>query len=581
MSARSIPLNIEDELSGRNLVGRLSVIVEGVPVRGALSAGTNNRDGTWSLNVGELAGLRFEPPENGDEARNLTVRILRYDEDGFDYASTVALFDIHVGAPDGAPRAEGPTATEIKQDAATQSAMDHWKAEVEQRLAQAEAAWEVESEERRATDKAAGEVEFEERLAADKAAWKVEFDERLAAGKAVWEAEEMQRLADVQSTWKAQEKEHLAAAKAAGDCELKQTLTEAKAAWRADDERYRKEAEEMWVRDEERRLGTAKQHWETETARRLRDADAAWRAGEDERLAEARKAWESEESSQRAQAEADWKVDQEYRLTALRETWEENLERHIAVAREAWETELEHRAAGAGTDSKTHGAGLPRLEPVFDAVECALTAASPSAPAEPLEPDAPAVFHDPEPEFYAQPDRMVLARHAIEEVKREAEERKLELAERKRRAKDAARGIADKRHRRTTLKARRMIGHFKPDIPWRKLALACSVIAGVIYLISSGGPNLTVFKNSLLSLRDRVADQKTQNVFFVRPARVNVRAQASTASAVIAQVVHATALLEIRRQEEWIQVTLPGGADKQGWVHASLLTSKPAANPLQ
>ena len=377
----------------------------------------------------------------------------------------------------------------------------------------------------------------------------------------------------------------MAAAKVVWDNELKQTLAEAKAAWRADDERYRKEAEAMWTRDEERRLATAKQNWQAETTRRLRDAETSWRAGEEERVAEARKAWESEEISQRAQEQAEWKADQEYRLMALRETWEANLDRHIAVAREAWEMELAHRAADAVPDSKTNGAGPPRLEPVFEPVveseESAPPVESPPAPAEPLEPDAPAVFHDPEPEFYAEPDRMVLARHAIEEVKREAEERKLELEERKRRGKDAARGIAERRHRRTTLKAKRKIGHFKPDIPWRKLALACSVVVGVIYLISSGGPNLTVLKNSLLSLRDRVAEQETQKVFFVRASRVNVRAEASRASAVITQVVQATALLEVRRQGEWIEVTLPGGADKQGWVHSSLLTSEPAASPLQ
>ena len=114
MSAQSIPLNIKNELSNRGLVGRLLVIVERVPVGGALSAGTNNQNGTWSLKVGELADLRFVPPEDGGaDVRNLTVRILRYDEDGFDYASTAALFDIHVGNPDGAPRAEGPSSTRV------------------------------------------------------------------------------------------------------------------------------------------------------------------------------------------------------------------------------------------------------------------------------------------------------------------------------------------------------------------------------------------------------------------------------------------------------------------------------------
>ena len=52
-----IPLDILTPLQEKGVSGRLKLIIEDMPPGGALSAGTNNWDSTWSLTVDELNGL--------------------------------------------------------------------------------------------------------------------------------------------------------------------------------------------------------------------------------------------------------------------------------------------------------------------------------------------------------------------------------------------------------------------------------------------------------------------------------------------------------------------------------------------
>jgi uncharacterized protein YgiM (DUF1202 family) len=62
----------------------------------------------------------------------------------------------------------------------------------------------------------------------------------------------------------------------------------------------------------------------------------------------------------------------------------------------------------------------------------------------------------------------------------------------------------------------------------------------------------------------------------VRAKSVNLRAAASTSARVITRLTQATAVSQIGRQGDWIQVALPGEPGRQGWVHASLVTTVPA-----
>ncbi|MCH8184401.1 MAG: hypothetical protein IID55_14585, partial [Proteobacteria bacterium] len=90
------PLDLLPGLTERNIAGKISLIIEGMPVGGTLSAGTNNWDNTWSLKTEDLKNLQFISCEGDDKDHTLTVRVLRYDADGFDVATTAALYDVTV-----------------------------------------------------------------------------------------------------------------------------------------------------------------------------------------------------------------------------------------------------------------------------------------------------------------------------------------------------------------------------------------------------------------------------------------------------------------------------------------------------
>ncbi len=196
-----IPLDILPELSERGVSGKMMLIVEGMPIGSSLSAGTNNWDNTWSLKVDELSGLRFIPSAGDHGGHTLTVRVLCFDADGFDVASTAALIDIAVepaaaaangtGAPGAGDRmlAEAEARGKVEQKQALEEARDAWQAREEDRLAEAKAQWEREFAERLARIEGNVAVEQNKRLAAALAAQKSEENNQRAAARAAWNAE--------------------------------------------------------------------------------------------------------------------------------------------------------------------------------------------------------------------------------------------------------------------------------------------------------------------------------------------------------------------------------------------------------
>src|SRR5437016_4028412 len=74
----------------------LRVTVAGVPIGATLSAGTNNGNGTWTLNSTQLSGLTIKPPLNSDAAFTLTVTATSTESNGGNTASTVAPLAVKV-----------------------------------------------------------------------------------------------------------------------------------------------------------------------------------------------------------------------------------------------------------------------------------------------------------------------------------------------------------------------------------------------------------------------------------------------------------------------------------------------------
>ena len=95
----SIPLDISVALpEGADETEAVTeIVVSGLPAGAILSAGTDNGDGTWTLEIGDLGALRITPPEDSGADFSLTVTATSAEADG-DEATTVATLDVSVAS---------------------------------------------------------------------------------------------------------------------------------------------------------------------------------------------------------------------------------------------------------------------------------------------------------------------------------------------------------------------------------------------------------------------------------------------------------------------------------------------------
>jgi len=95
----AIALSIDTELLDAN--EGISITISGVPDGATLSAGTDNGDGTWTLDVADLDGLTITPGENFSGSFDLTVSVSTID--GTDSAVVVEEITVDVAGVADAP----------------------------------------------------------------------------------------------------------------------------------------------------------------------------------------------------------------------------------------------------------------------------------------------------------------------------------------------------------------------------------------------------------------------------------------------------------------------------------------------
>ncbi|KZB56581.1 Ig-like domain-containing protein [Thalassospira xiamenensis] len=95
----AIALSIDTELLDAN--EGISITISGVPDGATLSAGTDNGDGTWTLDVADLDGLTITPAENFSGSFDLTVSVTT--TDGTDSAVVVEEITVDVAGIADAP----------------------------------------------------------------------------------------------------------------------------------------------------------------------------------------------------------------------------------------------------------------------------------------------------------------------------------------------------------------------------------------------------------------------------------------------------------------------------------------------
>jgi hypothetical protein len=106
---------------------------------------------------------------------------------------------------------------------------------------------------------------------------------------------------------------------------------------------------------------------------------------------------------------------------------------------------------------------------------------------------------------------------------------------------------------------------------WRvAAALFCVglVGAGVVQMVRTGADPRAVFERMTAA---------NQDLLYVRAESAIVRASASSDATVINSLSRDTAIKELRRRGNWVQVALPGSDKPLGWMRSTLLRPEVAA----
>ncbi|MEZ8087199.1 tandem-95 repeat protein, partial [Vibrio sp. 1S139] len=111
-----VPLDIDAALTDTDGSENLAILIEDVPEGSSLSAGTDNGDGIWSLQPGELEGLEFIPSGdfNGDVV--LTVNATSTDVDTGTTATATQDVTIHISPANDAPEVDGDISAVTAED---------------------------------------------------------------------------------------------------------------------------------------------------------------------------------------------------------------------------------------------------------------------------------------------------------------------------------------------------------------------------------------------------------------------------------------------------------------------------------
>jgi len=110
---QAISLDITSALTDTDGSESLSITISGVPSGASLSAGTDNGDGSWTLDSGDLSGLTITPPADSDA--DFTLNVTATSTDGSDTASTLGTIDVSVAADADTPTLTANDATVVAE----------------------------------------------------------------------------------------------------------------------------------------------------------------------------------------------------------------------------------------------------------------------------------------------------------------------------------------------------------------------------------------------------------------------------------------------------------------------------------
>ncbi len=290
-----IAIDLVKALPGIAISDSMQIIIEGVADGARFSSGRNNGDKTWSLTPGDLVGLGYlPPPGRRSEDQSFIVRLLTYDPDGYQIASTTAQVAVSV---DGVTTRR-PVRLEFGEGEG--GAID-----------------------------AIRELEFARRLTEAERAWHEAEAALIQQLEDSWHSAAEEQLRTAEEAWRQAEADR--------NRVLNDRLTEMA--------RRLREAEMEWNRAESERISAALAQAADFTAQRFAAAEEQWRDEADRRVAEAERAAEGAIAAARAEAETKAEAGLEARATALSEEAEAQLQARLEQAELAFEQRLQAELA--------------------------------------------------------------------------------------------------------------------------------------------------------------------------------------------------------------------------------------------
>jgi len=100
---QAIALDIDATLVDTDGSETVSITISGVPDGATLNAGTENQDGTWTLEAGDLDGLMITPPADSNADFTLTVSATTTEESTGDTSTSTSTVDVSVAGVADAP----------------------------------------------------------------------------------------------------------------------------------------------------------------------------------------------------------------------------------------------------------------------------------------------------------------------------------------------------------------------------------------------------------------------------------------------------------------------------------------------
>ena len=253
-----IPIALR-KLPGRPInLDNCFIAVDNLPIGVQFTAGVTNEQGTWLLTPRQMEEVALVVSSNHLDSFPVSLRIVMFDPDGYEFASTVARFDVLAKVAPGARGVAPALELDFRRFCAGttgwyQARFGSVESVPVLRL--------IDSEEelpagarRKADDPAEGEP----RLGV--------IEQMMLAARAEWDAEENARFSHAREQWLELEEQRRTIQNAEADDRLSRLLSEAEQRWRGAEVDRIALAEKVWRAAEDERIAAHDARWQAKMA---------------------------------------------------------------------------------------------------------------------------------------------------------------------------------------------------------------------------------------------------------------------------------------------------------------------------